>query len=49
MVAAAAAGAAPPVLYCDPATGVVIMDFVSSRPFQSIRADLWAWRARSAH
>jgi aminoglycoside phosphotransferase (APT) family kinase protein len=33
MVAAAAAGAAPPVLYCDPATGVVIMDFVSSRPF----------------
>lgn len=32
MVAAAAAGAAPPVHYCDPATGVAIMDFVSGRP-----------------
>ena len=32
MVAAAAAGAAPPVHYSDPATGVAIMDFVSSRP-----------------
>jgi aminoglycoside phosphotransferase (APT) family kinase protein len=32
MVAAAAAGAAPPVHYHDPATGVAIMDFVSSRP-----------------
>jgi aminoglycoside phosphotransferase (APT) family kinase protein len=32
LVAAAAAGAAPSVHYCDPATGVAIMDFVSSRP-----------------
>lgn len=32
MVAAAAAGAAPPVHYHDPATGVAIMDFVSGRP-----------------
>jgi aminoglycoside phosphotransferase (APT) family kinase protein len=32
MAAAAAAGAAPPVHYSDPATGVVIMDFVSGRP-----------------
>jgi aminoglycoside phosphotransferase (APT) family kinase protein len=32
MVAAAAAGAAPPVHYCDPATGVAIMNFVSGRP-----------------
>jgi aminoglycoside phosphotransferase (APT) family kinase protein len=32
MAAAAAAGAAPPVQYCDPATGVAIMDFVSGRP-----------------
>jgi aminoglycoside phosphotransferase (APT) family kinase protein len=33
MVAAAVAGAAPPVHYHDPATGVAIMDFVSGRPF----------------
>jgi aminoglycoside phosphotransferase (APT) family kinase protein len=32
MAAAAATGAAPPVHYCDPATGVAIMNFVSSRP-----------------
>jgi aminoglycoside phosphotransferase (APT) family kinase protein len=32
MAAAAVAGAAPAVHYCDPATGVAIMDFVSSRP-----------------
>jgi aminoglycoside phosphotransferase (APT) family kinase protein len=32
MAAAAAAGAAPPVHYHDPATGVAIMDFVSGRP-----------------
>jgi aminoglycoside phosphotransferase (APT) family kinase protein len=32
MAAAAAAGAAPRVRYCDPATGVAIMDFVSGRP-----------------
>jgi hypothetical protein len=32
MVAAAVAGAAPSVHYCDPVTGVAIMDFVSSRP-----------------
>ena len=32
MAAAAAAGAAPPVHYCDPETGVAIMDFVSTRP-----------------
>jgi aminoglycoside phosphotransferase (APT) family kinase protein len=32
MAAAAVAGAAPSVHYCDPATGVTIMDFVSSRP-----------------
>jgi aminoglycoside phosphotransferase (APT) family kinase protein len=32
MAAAAVAGAAPPVHYCDPATGVAIMDFVSGRP-----------------
>jgi aminoglycoside phosphotransferase (APT) family kinase protein len=32
MVAAAAAGAAPPVHYYDPAIGVAIMDFVSGRP-----------------
>jgi aminoglycoside phosphotransferase (APT) family kinase protein len=31
MVAAAAAGAAPPVHYSDPATGLAIMDFVSGR------------------
>jgi Phosphotransferase enzyme family len=32
MAAAAAAGVAPTVHYTDPATGVAIMDFVSSRP-----------------
>jgi aminoglycoside phosphotransferase (APT) family kinase protein len=32
MVAAAVAGAAPPVHYHNPATGVAIMDFVSGRP-----------------
>jgi aminoglycoside phosphotransferase (APT) family kinase protein len=32
MVAAAAAGAAPPVHYCDPATGLAVMDFISGRP-----------------
>ena len=32
MVAAASAGAAPPVHYHDPTTGVIIMDFVSGRP-----------------
>jgi aminoglycoside phosphotransferase (APT) family kinase protein len=32
MTAAAAAGAAPPVHYADPAAGVAIMDFVSTRP-----------------
>jgi aminoglycoside phosphotransferase (APT) family kinase protein len=32
MVAAAAAGAAPPVHCCDPATGLTIMDFVTGRP-----------------
>ena len=32
MVAAAAAGAAPPVHYHDPTTGVIIMDYVSGRP-----------------
>jgi aminoglycoside phosphotransferase (APT) family kinase protein len=32
MAAAAVAGAAPPVHYCDPAAGVAIMDFVSGRP-----------------
>jgi aminoglycoside phosphotransferase (APT) family kinase protein len=32
MAAAAVAGAAPPVHYFDPATGVAIMDFVSGRP-----------------
>jgi Ser/Thr protein kinase RdoA (MazF antagonist) len=32
MTAAAAAGAAPPVHYTDPTTGVAIMDFVSTRP-----------------
>jgi aminoglycoside phosphotransferase (APT) family kinase protein len=32
MAAAAVAGAAPPVHYCEPATGVAIMDFVSGRP-----------------
>ena len=32
MAAAAAAGAAPRVHYCDPVTGVAIMDFVCGRP-----------------
>jgi thiamine kinase-like enzyme len=32
MAAAAAAGAAPRVHYCDPETGVAIMDFVSGQP-----------------
>jgi aminoglycoside phosphotransferase (APT) family kinase protein len=31
MAAAAAAGAAPPIHYCDPATGLTIMDFVTGR------------------
>jgi aminoglycoside phosphotransferase (APT) family kinase protein len=35
MAAAAAAGAAPRVHYCDPATGVAIMDFVSGRPLSA--------------
>ena len=32
MVAAAAAGVAPPVHYSDPMTGIAIMDFISGRP-----------------
>jgi aminoglycoside phosphotransferase (APT) family kinase protein len=32
MVAAAAAGVAPPVHYCDPAAGLTIMDFIDGRP-----------------
>ncbi len=32
MIAGAAAGAAPPVHYADPASGVTIVDFVSGRP-----------------
>jgi aminoglycoside phosphotransferase (APT) family kinase protein len=32
MASAAAAGAAPPVHYCDPTSGVAIMDFISGRP-----------------
>jgi aminoglycoside phosphotransferase (APT) family kinase protein len=31
MVTAAAAGAAPPIHYCDPATGLTIMDFITGR------------------